>query len=465
MCAAARLAHDVGFQFVDIKACHGYLLHEFLSARTRPGPFGGDFAGRTRLLTTIIERVRERIARPGDRRAAERVRHACRIKPAARSASRWPYRDRLPYEFGFGVDAARSAGNRSDRADRAAQAAAARSAWRRSTSRAAARTTIRTFSGRRSFRRATATNRRRIRWSACGGRSTPRGSCKAAVPELPMVGTGYSYLQDYLPHVAQAVVRARLDRRGRPRPHGALLSRAAGRHAVRAARSRASKSAARSAIARPPRATASSPAAIRSTRTTRPCPRPRSSSAFKRDVRRARVRRDRLKRCLQNRLGERVHRRRRISHQRVSQTADLFANPDARLEFPHKTWSRSQVSRSRPTGLAGSGRAPGDAARLRRGDRQLAGWSCRHAGRSLGIELRAGGGLAGSPRSRPAGRRLAAHGRPRRFLRRPGAVQPGPARALSGLGARARRARRLRRDLRRAAAAAQDAVGRPSRRG
>ena len=43
--AAARLAHEVGFQFVDVKACHGYLLHEFLSARTRPGRFGGDLAG------------------------------------------------------------------------------------------------------------------------------------------------------------------------------------------------------------------------------------------------------------------------------------------------------------------------------------------------------------------------------------------------------------------------------------
>ncbi|MEX2015035.1 MAG: hypothetical protein WD873_00265, partial [Candidatus Hydrogenedentales bacterium] len=31
--------------------------------------------------------------------------------------------------------------------------------------------------------------------------------CKQAVPSLPMVGSGYSYLQDYLPHVAQAVVR------------------------------------------------------------------------------------------------------------------------------------------------------------------------------------------------------------------------------------------------------------------
>ena len=31
--------------------------------------------------------------------------------------------------------------------------------------------------------------------------------CKLAYPECPMVGSGYSYLQDYLPHVAQAVVR------------------------------------------------------------------------------------------------------------------------------------------------------------------------------------------------------------------------------------------------------------------
>jgi hypothetical protein len=32
-------------------------------------------------------------------------------------------------------------------------------------------------------------------------------ACKAAVPDLPLVGTAYSYLQDYLPHVAQAVLR------------------------------------------------------------------------------------------------------------------------------------------------------------------------------------------------------------------------------------------------------------------
>src|SRR5262249_42968563 len=39
--AAARLAWRAGFQFVDVKQCHRYLLSEVLAARTRPGRFGG----------------------------------------------------------------------------------------------------------------------------------------------------------------------------------------------------------------------------------------------------------------------------------------------------------------------------------------------------------------------------------------------------------------------------------------
>ncbi|MGE3780437.1 MAG: NADH:flavin oxidoreductase, partial [Pirellulaceae bacterium] len=59
--ASARVAAEVGFQFVDIKACHGYLLHEFLSARSRPGPYGGDLEGRSRLLKTIVRRIRDEL--------------------------------------------------------------------------------------------------------------------------------------------------------------------------------------------------------------------------------------------------------------------------------------------------------------------------------------------------------------------------------------------------------------------
>ena len=55
---AARIAWDVGADFVDIKHCHGYLLHEFLSAHTRPGKYGGSFENRTRILREIIAGIR-----------------------------------------------------------------------------------------------------------------------------------------------------------------------------------------------------------------------------------------------------------------------------------------------------------------------------------------------------------------------------------------------------------------------
>src|SRR5437667_3043468 len=56
--AATQIASDVGADFVDIKHCHGYLLHEFLSAFTRPGKYGGSFENRTRILGDIIAGIR-----------------------------------------------------------------------------------------------------------------------------------------------------------------------------------------------------------------------------------------------------------------------------------------------------------------------------------------------------------------------------------------------------------------------
>ncbi len=55
---AAQIAWDVCADFVDIKHCHGYLLHEFLAAHTRPGKFGGSFENRTRILRDIVSGIR-----------------------------------------------------------------------------------------------------------------------------------------------------------------------------------------------------------------------------------------------------------------------------------------------------------------------------------------------------------------------------------------------------------------------
>jgi len=56
--AAAKIAADIGADFVDIKHCHGYLLHEFLGAFTRPSPYGGSFENRTRLVREITAGIR-----------------------------------------------------------------------------------------------------------------------------------------------------------------------------------------------------------------------------------------------------------------------------------------------------------------------------------------------------------------------------------------------------------------------
>ena len=55
---SAKASQTAGFQFVDLKCCHGYLGHEFLSAFERPGPYGGDFSGRTRFIREIVAAVR-----------------------------------------------------------------------------------------------------------------------------------------------------------------------------------------------------------------------------------------------------------------------------------------------------------------------------------------------------------------------------------------------------------------------
>lgn len=53
----AKLAAKAGFDAVDIKSCHRYLLSALLAAKDRPGKYGGSYENRTRFLREVIQKV------------------------------------------------------------------------------------------------------------------------------------------------------------------------------------------------------------------------------------------------------------------------------------------------------------------------------------------------------------------------------------------------------------------------
>jgi 2,4-dienoyl-CoA reductase-like NADH-dependent reductase (Old Yellow Enzyme family) len=101
--AAGRLAAQAGFDFVDIKHCHGYFLHELLGCRERPGHFGGELGNRARFVTSVVRGL-QRVA-PG---LAIGVRLSAfdlqPFEPAADDQVGIPSAVSLPYTCGFGVD-------------------------------------------------------------------------------------------------------------------------------------------------------------------------------------------------------------------------------------------------------------------------------------------------------------------------------------------------------------------------
>ncbi len=82
---AAKLARDAGFDGVDIKSCHRYLISELLASFTREGRYGGTFENRTRLLLETLRRI-----------AAE--------VPGLFITTRMNAYDGIPHPHGFGVD-------------------------------------------------------------------------------------------------------------------------------------------------------------------------------------------------------------------------------------------------------------------------------------------------------------------------------------------------------------------------
>ena len=204
--AAAGIAERAGFDFVDVKHCHGYLGHELLSAVQRPGRFGGSFENRTRFLRNIVSGIRV---------ACPRLEIGVRLSLFDQLPFQpGPNRDGVPmtwsgpYPFGFGTDPADPT----------------RIDWREPLE----------------FLTLLQSLGIRLVCLSCGSpyynphlqrpAATPPSDgylppedplvgvvrqlesvehAKAAFPELLFVGSGYSYLQDWLPHVGQAQLEAR----------------------------------------------------------------------------------------------------------------------------------------------------------------------------------------------------------------------------------------------------------------
>lgn len=84
--ASAKLAFEVGFDAVDVKSCHRYLISELLAAHTREGHYGGNYENRTRFVKNVVRRIAEDVLDGGA--------VACRLNAC----------DAHPYPYGWGTD-------------------------------------------------------------------------------------------------------------------------------------------------------------------------------------------------------------------------------------------------------------------------------------------------------------------------------------------------------------------------
>ncbi len=210
---AARLAQRVGFQFVDVKHCHGYLGHEFLSAFTRPGKFGGSFENRTRFAREIIAGIQAECPglMIGVRLSAF---DAPPFKPDPSQSAGGKlgpgipeeFQALIPYVYGFGCN--QNNPLEMDLTEPIAFIQMLRQLGVRLVNVSAASPYYNPHLQRPAI------------FPPSDGYQPPEDplagvvrqiqavrQLKAACPDSILVGTGYTYLQEYLPHVAQAVVR------------------------------------------------------------------------------------------------------------------------------------------------------------------------------------------------------------------------------------------------------------------
>ena len=100
----AKLAYRIGFDFIDLKQCHTYLLNELLAAKTRPGKYGGSFENRTRFIRNIIGKIRVEVGSKLILASRLNVYDGVAYMPNEKTNVGIPREIPSPYPYGFGVD-------------------------------------------------------------------------------------------------------------------------------------------------------------------------------------------------------------------------------------------------------------------------------------------------------------------------------------------------------------------------
>ncbi len=210
---AAGIAERCGTAFVDVKHCHGYLGHEFLSAVTRPGPFGGSFENRTRFLREIVAGIRASTSQLqiGVRLSAfdfvpfhpdPEQSHGSRLGPGIPE----DFSNSLPYRHGFGT-----------KADNPVEYDLTDTVRFLELLEELEIQLLNVTAGSPYY---TPHMQRPALFPPSDGYQPPEdplvgcdrqiqvtAELKAQFPKLLIIGTGYSYLQEFLAHVGQWVVR------------------------------------------------------------------------------------------------------------------------------------------------------------------------------------------------------------------------------------------------------------------
>jgi 2,4-dienoyl-CoA reductase-like NADH-dependent reductase (Old Yellow Enzyme family) len=203
---AAGIAKRAGFQFVDFKHCHGYLGHELLAGRERKGRFGGDFEGRTRFLRTVVDGIRADV--PG-MKIAVRLSAFDTVPYRKNAAGRGePERTEDGYTSAFGL--LRGEALDAALADSRELLGLLRTLGVRWISISAGSPYYNPHLQRPALfppSDAYLPPEDPLRGVARQIEATAR--LKAGFPDLVFVGSAYSYLQEWLPHVGQRVLRER----------------------------------------------------------------------------------------------------------------------------------------------------------------------------------------------------------------------------------------------------------------